>query len=146
MTSSIIENNSPRWLLWVGILLLLWNLMGVGAFISQWMMAADQLAKLPAAQHDMWVSMPDWAWAAYAIAVFAGTAGAIALLIKKRAAAMLFAVSLIAVLVQFTYPFIITDGVNTLGATSLIFPLFIIIVALFQLVLARRWAARSWLN
>ena len=73
------QNTAPRWLLWVSIILLLWNLMGVGAFVSQWMMSADQLATLPPEQQVMWAKMPSWAWAAYAVAVFAGTAGAIGL-------------------------------------------------------------------
>jgi hypothetical protein len=138
--------DKPRGMMIIGIIFLLWSLVGIGAFVSQWLMAADQLANLPAAQREMWVSMPTWAWAAYAIAVFAGTAGAIALLMKKRMAVALFALSLIAVLFQFTYPFIIADGINTLGATGLIFPIFIIIVAIVQLALARKWRAAGWLN
>jgi hypothetical protein len=126
------QNTAPRWLLWVSIILLLWNLMGVGAFVSQWFMAADQLATLPPAQQEMWAKMPSWAWAAYAVAVFAGTAGAIALLLRKKLAVPLFLLSFVAVLVQFTYPFIIAGGLTTLGATALIFPAFIILVAIVQ--------------
>ena len=48
------ENTAPRWLFWVSIILLLWNLMGAGAFVSQWFMAADQLATLPPEQQEMW--------------------------------------------------------------------------------------------
>lgn len=126
------QNTAPRWLLWVGIILLLWNLMGVGAFVTQWMMSADQLATLQPEQQEMWAKMPSWAWAAYAVAVFAGTAGAIALLMRKKWAVPLFLLSFVAVLVQFTYPFIIAGGLTTLGATALIFPAFIILVAIVQ--------------
>lgn len=140
------ENSAPRWLLWAGIALLLWNLMGVGAFVSQWMMATDQLANLPPEQREMWVSMPGWAWAAYAVAVFGGTLGAIGLLMRKAWAVALLAISLIAVLVQFTYPFIIADGLRTLGAAALIFPAFIIVMAALQLWLSRKWRAAGWLN
>jgi hypothetical protein len=125
-------NTVPRWLLWVSILLLLWNLIGVGAFVSQWLMPAEQLATLPPEQQAMWASMPSWAWAAYAVAVFAGTAGAIALLLRKKWAVPLFLLSFVAVLIQFTYPFIIAGGLSTLGATALIFPAFIILVAIVQ--------------
>jgi hypothetical protein len=136
----------PRWLAAASVALLLWNLMGVGAFVSQWIMAADQLTTLPPEQREMWVSMPGWAWAAYALAVFAGTGGAIGLLMRKSWAMPLFAVSLIAVLVQFTYPFIIADGIATLGASALIFPIFIIFVGAVQLWLSARWRAAGWLN
>jgi hypothetical protein len=136
----------PRWLTAAGVALLLWNLMGVGAFVSQWMMAADQLATLPPEQRAMWVSMPGWAWAAYAVAVFAGTAGAIGLLMRKGWAVPLFALSLIAVLVQFTYPFIIAGGLRTLGASALLFPLFIVAIGAIQAWLSARWRTAGWLN
>jgi hypothetical protein len=140
------ENTAPRGLLWAGIALLLWNLMGVGAFVGQWMMATDQLANLPPEQREMWVSMPGWAWAAYAVAVFGGTAGAIGLVMRKAWTVPLFAASLIAVLVQFTYPFIIADGLRTLGPSALIFPAFIIAIAVLQCWLSRKWRAAGWLN
>jgi len=46
---------TPRWLTWVSILFLLWNLMGVGAFVSQWTMTAADIAALPQNQRDLWV-------------------------------------------------------------------------------------------
>lgn len=140
------ENTAQRWLFWVGIMLLLWSLMGIGAFVSQWMMSADQLANLPPEQRAMWVSMPGWAWGAYAIAVAAGTVGAIGLLMRKKWAAPLFLLSLIAVLVQFTYPFIIAGGLGTLGAAALIFPAFIIFVAVMQWRFAVSGRNTGWLS
>ena len=41
------EHTAPRWLLWVGILFLLWNLIGVGAFVSDWNMSESDIAALP---------------------------------------------------------------------------------------------------
>ncbi len=139
------QNTAPRWLLWVSIILLLWNLMGVGAFVSQWMMSADQLATLPPEQQAMWAKMPSWAWAAYAVAVFAGTAGAIGLLLRKKWAVPLFLLSLLSVLAQFAYPFIIAGGLATLGTTALIFPAFIILVAILQWRFAVAGHANKWL-
>ena len=139
------QNTAPRWLLWVSIILLLWNLMGVGAFVSQWMMSADQLATLPPEQQAMWAKMPSWAWAAYAVAVFAGTAGAIGLLLRKKWAVPLFLLSLLSVLAQFAYPFIIAGGLTTLGATALIFPALIILVAIVQWRFAVAGRANKWL-
>jgi len=91
--------------------------------------------------------MPVWLWVVYAVAVGAGTLGAILLLMKKAAAATLFLVSLIAVLVQFGY---------TLGATDLVaqkglvvaagFPAFIVVVAVVQLVYARSMVAKGALR
>ena len=100
------ENPAPRGLIWAGIAVLLWNLMGIGAFASQWSMSDADVAALPQVQRDLWVSMPGWAWVAYAIGVGVGTLGAIGLLLRKWWAPLAFALSLIAVLVQFSYPFL----------------------------------------
>jgi hypothetical protein len=43
---------TQRWLTWVSILFLLWNLMGVGAFVSQWTMTAADITALPQNQRD----------------------------------------------------------------------------------------------
>ena len=53
-------------------------------------------------------------------------------LLRKKWAVPLFLLSFLAVLIQFTYPFIIAGGLSTLGATALIFPAFIILVAIVQ--------------
>lgn len=138
-------STSPRWLLWVGIALLLWNLMGIGAFISQFTMSAADIDKLPQIQKDLWAGMPGWAWTAYAIAVCAGTIGAIGVLMRKYWATLLFALSLIAVLVQFSYPFLIAKGAQT-GIDMLAFPIFIVLMAVVQWQLSRHWQRKGWLT
>jgi hypothetical protein len=139
--------SAPRSMLIIGIILLLWNLMGVMAFVMQYMIDLDQLAKTDPATAQAFAMMPVWLWVVYAVAVGAGTLGAILLLMKKAAAATLFLVSLIAVLVQFGY---------TLGATDLVaqkglvvaagFPAFIVVVAVVQLVYARSMVAKGALR
>ena len=136
----------PRWFKAVAVMLIIWELAGVAAFVGQASMSAEAVAQLPREQQEMWASMPSWAWAAYAVAVFAGLGGALCLFLRKRLAAILFPISLIAVLVQFSYPFIIANGLATLGASALIFPAFIIAMAALQSWLARNWTAKGWLS
>lgn len=135
---------APRWLLWAGIALLLWNLMGVGAFVSQWSMSADDIAALPQVQRDLWVSMPGWTWAAYAVAVTAGVLGAIGVLLRKWWAALAFSLSLVAVLIQFSYPFLLAKGAQT-GMDMLAFPIFIVVMGVLQWLLSRNWQRKGWL-
>lgn len=136
----------PRWFKGVAVILIIWALAGVAAFASQAMTTPEELAALPIEQQEMWGHMPSWAWAAYAVAVFAGLGGAICLFLRYRLAVILFPLSLAAVLVQFTYPFILADGLNRLGAGALVFPLIIIGMAALQSWLARDWAAKGWLG
>lgn len=137
-------NTTPRWLLWVSLIFLLWNLFGIAAFYMQWNLTADDIAKLPGAQQQMWATMGPVTWAAYAVAVLSGTAGAAALLIRCRWAFACFAVSVIALLIQFSNPLGFLFGAGELQ--MMVFPLFIIAFAILELFLTRRWQNRGWLN
>lgn len=138
------KNTAPRWLLWVGILFLAWNLVGLLAFVRDWTMSASDVAALPKLQQDLWNDMPAWAWAAFAVSVLAGTLGAVGLIMRKYWAAILFAVSLIAVLIQFAYPFLIANGMKG-GMEILALPIFILVVAVIQWLLSRHWQRLGWL-
>lgn len=138
------ENAPPRWLLWVSLILLVWNLFGIAAFTMQWNLTADDIAKLPDAQQQMWATMGPPTWAAYAVAVLSGTADAIALLMRKKWAFICFAMSVAALLVQFSGPLSFAFGVGELQ--MMVFPLFIIAVAIFELFLTRTWRNKGWLN
>jgi len=74
---------TPRWLLIVSIILLLWNLMGVVSFAAHWMMTADDIAALPTIQQDMMNEMSARTWISFAVATGAGLLGGLALLVKK---------------------------------------------------------------
>jgi hypothetical protein len=139
------ESTAPRWLLWAGIALLLWNLMGVGAFVGQWSMTPDDIAKLPQMQQDLWNNMPGWAWIAYGIAVGAGTVGAVGIILRKFWATLLFALSLIAVIIQFSYPFLIANAAQG-GIEMLGLPIFIVVIAVVQWLLSRTWQRKGWLG
>jgi len=135
---------APRWLPGFGVLFLLWNLMGIAAFVSQWTMSAADIATLPQSQRDLWVSMPGWAWAAYAVAVGVGTRVRIGLNLRRVWAPLAFAISLIAVLIQFSYPFLIAQGAQS-DMRMLAFPMFIVVLGVLQWQLSRHWQRRGWL-
>jgi hypothetical protein len=144
MTGQINATAAPKWLLWVGILFLLWNLMGVGAFASQWTMSDADVAALPQVQRDLWVSMPGWAWAAYAIGVGVGTLGSVGLIMRKWWSPLAYSLSLIAIIIQFSYPFLIAQGAQT-DIGMLAFPIFIVVMAIIQWQLSRAWQRKGWL-
>ncbi len=137
----------PGWFRIVAIVLLLWNLFGVWSLWSQYTMTPEAIAALPDAQRTVWQAMPAWLWIVYALGVVGGTLGALLLLLRKRASATLFLLSLVAVVVQFGYVLFPAGGLATLGATqALPMPVVIIAVAAFSLWLARRAIARGWIG
>lgn len=107
MSTSIIKTPTLFWV--ISILALLWNIMGVMAYLGQVYITDETLASLPEADQFYIKNVESWVTAAYAIAVFTGALGCIALLLRKKIAKKLFIISLIAFLAQSTYNFFIQE-------------------------------------
>lgn len=142
-------NGAQSWLAarWVAVLFLLWNFIGIGAFVMQWTMDLTELAKTDPYQAQTFAQMPGWAWAAYAIAVAAGTLSALLLVLRHKAAVLLAGVEVIAVLVQFGYTFFGTDLMTQKSAAETVpLPAAIIIIAILQFFYARWLAGKGVLR
>jgi len=136
----------PRSFWPIAIAALIWNILGVAAYLGDVMMGEDALAALPADEQALYAAVPAWATGAYAFAVFGGLLGSIGLLLRKKWAAPVFVVSLIGVLVQMFQTFFLSDALAVYGAGVVVMPLFIIAVGIFLIVYSRKAAARGWLT
>ncbi|HVK51868.1 MAG TPA: hypothetical protein VM469_09055 [Pseudoxanthomonas sp.] len=130
----------------VGILALLWNLLGVVMFFLQLTMSAEQLAALPADEQAIYNAVPQWLYVVFAIAVFGGVLGAIGLLAKKRWAVTMFFVSLLAVLAQYVGLFTSTPAWDLKGLGTLVMPGIVFLIALYLWWYSQKAAVRGWLN
>lgn len=131
----------------ISVILLLWNLMGLAAFVMQYRMDPGELARTDPDMARAFSEMPGWVWIAYALAVSAGTVGAILLVRRKAGAVVLFLLSLIGVLVQFGYTLGATDLIARKGvAAAAGFPAIIILIAVGQFAYARALHARGLLR
>ncbi|BDF95728.1 hypothetical protein [Pseudoalteromonas sp. KAN5] len=139
-------STAPSWLKSVAWAALVWNLLGVIAFIMQLLMTPEMISKLPADQQAAYSNTPLWATLAFAVAVFSGTLGCIFLLLKKAVARTCFTLSLIAILIQQFYNFIIINSIELLGASAVFMPLLVIIIAILLLHLSHRGKLQHWLN
>ncbi|WP_420144017.1 sugar transporter [Sphingobium sp.] len=125
--------SAPRSFTIIAIVLLLWNLMGVMAFVMQYNMDLAVLAETDPAGARIFAAMPGWLWIDYGVAVLAGTVGAASLLAKRKAAVALFLLSLVAVIVQFGYTFLATDLIAAKGVVvAMAFPILIFAITIFQ--------------
>lgn len=140
-------NKPPTWFWVVAIVAALWACMGCASYLREVMMTEAQLAAMPAAQADMWRAMPQWLFGVFAVAVWVGLAGAVALLLRRRIARSLYIVSLIAVIVQFGYIF---GGMHILDKMSFseaaIFPIFIAVMGAFLIWFSGYAIRRGWLR
>jgi len=98
-------NKAPTWFMVVAGILLVWNLLGVAAYIMQITMTPEALAALPDAQRQVYKNTPEWATAAFAIAVNGGVLGCLLLLLKRNLAGLFLQLSLAGVLVQMFHSF-----------------------------------------
>ncbi len=140
------RNKPPTWFWVVSGVSLLWNLMGVMAYIMQVTMSPEALAALPAAERALYETAPAWATAAFAIAVFAGVLGCVALLLRKGWAETLFVLSLLAVLVQNTHWLLMSNVFEVLGPTSVIMPMLVLVIGVFLIWFSRSSKVRGWIS
>jgi len=114
----------------IAIVALIWNLMGVFAYLAQVYSSDKAKALRPQAEQDFLAHAPAWYTSAFAIAVFAGALGSLALLMRKSLAKTLLLISLLGVLAQSVYNFFIQTDM-AISATTAGMPITIIIVSIY---------------
>lgn len=136
----------PRSFLIIGIVALLWNLMGVMSYIMQVTRSPTLFAGLSEAELAVYESMPSWVTGAFAIAVFGGTLACVGLVVKKAWCVPVFLVSLVAIIVQFGYWLFATDSIAVMGNQVFLMPALVTVVAVFLVWYSRGAKAKGWLS
>lgn len=139
MTNSM--NKPPVWFWIVSVLALIWNGVGVMAYIARAFATDEMIATLPKEQQaEFLTEYPAWYTAAFALAVFCGALGCLALLLRKKWAYILLVVSAIGAIVQHAYLFMNVEDM------SLGMPIMVIVVCLFLVWFAKNAISKSWIN
>jgi hypothetical protein len=135
-TASSAPSAAPLWLRLIAGLALVWNLFGVYAYLQT-------VGVFPGAPADMTSkAMPVWVVGSFAVAVFAGALGSLGLLMLKRWAKMILVLSLLALLLQDLWAFVLRDG----GEKQLALSLAINAIAILLVWLAYMADRRGWLS
>jgi hypothetical protein len=135
---------SPKWFMIVSAILLIWNLLGVMAYVMQVTMSPETLAALPEAQRQLYETTPAWATAAFAIAVNGGALGCALLLLKRNLAGLFLQLSLAGVVVQMFHAFFMSKSFEVFGPGGLIMPIMVIVIAISLVILAAKAKAKRW--
>jgi len=135
----------PGWFKVVAGVALVWNLMGVMAFVSDRMMTPEMIAALSQPEQALYANLPMWATVAFAFAVFGGALGCLLLVLRKSLAVIVLAISLIGVLVQMFHSFFISNSVEVYGPSVAIMPTMVVVVAIALVLLARSAKSKRWL-
>lgn len=133
-------NKPPIWFWIVSAIALIWNAMGVNAYLQQAYNTQSYQDMYTPEQLEIAANMPSWTMGAFAVSVFAGALAAIMLLLRKKFATTLWIVSLISVIVQMGYV-LINDYASSIGMTIMI-----IAFAFIFVWFSRMSASKGWLN
>lgn len=143
---TVSSNKPPIWFWVVSIIALIWNGLGVNAYLQQAYNTTAHRAMYTGEQLMVLDKTPSWATAAFAIAVFAGLIGCIGLLMKKKWAKSLFLLSLLGILIQLSHSVFMVKMYQLLSLPQNIMSFSIPIVAFLLYYIARKSEARGWLS
>ena len=137
------HNNKPSTAFWiVGAAFLIWNVIGCSFYyIDQTASDAKYAEMYGEALTAMRDAYPTWSVAAYAIAVWGGLLAAILYLLKKRWAAPLFVVSLIAAVISFLWGFTNADYKAAAGGSFWVMPVIVTVLGCLEVWWSRKKAA-----
>lgn len=139
-------NSKPSGSFWaIAIIALLWNLMGVNQYILMAYKSESVRAGLSAEKLALIDATPVWSTAAFAIAVFAGALGCVALLFRKKIANTLFLVSFLGIIIQNIDAFM-RFKVSEFNGVELTMTLLIPVIALFLIWYSKKCISKGWLK
>ena len=104
----------PKWFWILSAVALLWNLMGVAAYLTDAYISIEALEKMSQAERLLYESQPAWVTGAYAIAVWGGALGSIFLLLRNKWARPILYLSLFGIIAQFSYSIFFSNSFELL--------------------------------
>ena len=138
------KNQAPKWFYFVVFFALVWNILGVAAYVMQVTMTPEALAALPEAERALYENVPAWATSAFALAVNGGAFGCFLLLLKKNFSILLLEISLAGVLVQMFHSFIIAKSYEVYGPGGSSMPILVVLISIYLVYLSRSAKANGW--
>ena len=141
------SKNKPATSFWIiGIVALIWNLMGVYEYLSIAYMTAEELFALPPEEQVLYENIPAWVTAAFALAVFGGSLGCILLLLRKKLATFVFIISFVSLLAQMTYNLFMSKAMEVYGPGGIIMPIMVVIIGAFLVWYSKKMQEKGLLS
>ena len=138
----------PGFSYWIiGTVALLWNLLGVMAYVMQVSATPEQLAAAyTPEQVELLIAIPAWATSMTAIATTFGVLGSILLLLRRKLSTVVYAISLVALIIQNIYTFGMTETLTVFGTTPLLIQSAVMLIAVFLVWYSRQAGAKGWMR
>ncbi len=121
--------------------------MRVLAYLAQAFITEEMKAEYTVSIPSNKARLNAWVTAAFAIAVWGGLLGCIALLIRKRWARPLLLVSLLGIVAQTGYNLFATNAAELFGTLQgLVMPLIVVIIGILLVLIAKIADRKQWLS
>lgn len=125
---------------------LVWNLLGVMAYVMQVTMTQEAMNALPEAERMLLESAPVWATSAFAIAVNGGALGCLLLLLRQSWAFPVLVASLAGVVVQMYHAIFLADSIEVYGPGGMIMPAMVMVISIFLVWYSKDAKEKGWIN
>ncbi|MEM7083560.1 MAG: hypothetical protein AAF465_12580 [Pseudomonadota bacterium] len=130
----------------IAIVALIWNILGLLAFVAHLLITPDIIAAMPEARQALYLNAPGWLNVAFGSAVIGGTLGALGLVLKKSWSIPLLIVSLIGVLAQHYHSFFMSNTFDVLGQSAMVMPIVVIAICVFLVWFALNAKKKGYLS
>lgn len=137
---------TPKHLWIVGILAILWNSMGAFDYLMTQTRNEAYLERFSPELLEWVYSFPLWAECSWAIAVWGSILASILLLMRKGLAAPIFGISLVAMVLNSIYSYVLSNGIEIMGVGAAIFSTVIFASILGLFLYSRAMKARGVLS
>jgi hypothetical protein len=142
------DTGSAHWSFWViGVVMLIWNVLGSVNLFWQLNADADALALLPETHQAIIAGRPVWATGGFALGVIGGALGCLLLLFRKSAGFYLFVASLLGIVVTMMHTLKVASAIIDFTALEvfimIVMPLLVAVFLVWYSKLAER---KAWLS
>ena len=130
--------------LWIiGVLALLWNMMGAFDYLATKLQLDFYMSQFSEEQLAYFYGFPAWVVAAWAFAVWGALAGSVGLLLRRKWSVWAFVVSIAGMVVTTIYNFGMTNGAEIMGSGAMVFSVIIWVISIFLVVYSWSLAKRD---
>jgi hypothetical protein len=136
----------PAWFWIVSVIALLWNAMGVMAYLMRAYMTDEAIAALPQEQQVYLQNQPAWYMGVFALAVFGGTLGSLLMLLRKALAYWVFVVSLVCVAAQWSYDIFMVENSPAFDSSGIAMAILIPVFSVALVFISRAAKTKGWIN
>lgn len=136
----------PVWFWIVAVVALLWNALGIMAYLMRAYLTDDAIAALPEEQQVYLQNQPAWYMGVFALAVFGGTLGSLLLLLRKALAYWVFVVSLVCVVAQWSYDMFMVENSPAFESSGMVMAIMIPVFSVALVFISRTGKAKGWIG